>query len=191
MSFPSLSAGRDYIEHSATLEFAMSDEVTKCTDILLIDDSILEDQDDFSVYMNATNPADDAVKIAPGSMVSTITILDNDIVTVGVQNESYTVDESDGQLPVCVTLTGEIERAVQVTFHTEAGTALGNIGSAAPLLHGRWSSYSSLTINVSSDQQVKNRTSIPSLKTFSLSLVPSMSHGAPISHSWMTMPLRQ
>ena len=46
-------------------------------------------------------------------------------VGVSVEDPSYTVDESDGTVEVCVVLNGTIERNVSVTISTSDGSAIG------------------------------------------------------------------
>ena len=46
-------------------------------------------------------------------------------VGVSVEDPSYTVDESDGTVEVCVVLTGTIERNVSVTISTSDGSTIG------------------------------------------------------------------
>lgn len=53
-------------------------------------------------------------------------------VTVSVP-DTATVEEGDGSVRVCVTLTGTLERNVVVTLDTEDGTAMGeHVERSAP-----------------------------------------------------------
>jgi len=46
------------------------------------------------------------------------------VVTVGLQQTSYSVTESEGIVDVCAILTGQTEREVFVSLFTEADSAL-------------------------------------------------------------------
>ena len=47
------------------------------------------------------------------------------VVTVGFQNDTYTVSEGNGALDVCVTVSGMRERGILVSLATKTGTAEG------------------------------------------------------------------
>ena len=49
------------------------------------------------------------------------------VVTVNISEPSYVVDEGDGQVEVCVALTGQIARIITVTLDALPGTASGGL----------------------------------------------------------------
>ena len=49
-------------------------------------------------------------------------------------DEDYSVFESDGSIPVCVTLTGPIDRGVELEIATLGAGALGKINAILSIL---------------------------------------------------------
>ncbi len=104
---------------------------TKCADVDILDDTVLENPETFSVYLNTTSVTDNPIAnsgriiVDSRAQVAVVTILDNDSVTVGIERESYIVDEGDKAIEICVVLEGELEREVHVSILTVADTAHG------------------------------------------------------------------
>ena len=92
-----------------------------CVSFTIINDVILEGVESFEVSLSAEE--DPTILFDLSSVV--VEIVDNDHVTVGVVEESYTVSEEGGAVEVCIRLTGAIEIAVSVTMATEDGSATG------------------------------------------------------------------
>ena len=51
----------------------------------------------------------------------------NPVVTVNISETSYVVGEGDGQVEVCVALTGQIARIIIVTLDALPGAASGGL----------------------------------------------------------------
>ena len=68
-----LAAGSDYTPINTTLTFTPSDSSEQCGNVIILQDNILEDPENFFVHL-ATS--DDDVKLLYN--YSTVTILDND-----------------------------------------------------------------------------------------------------------------
>ena len=97
---------------------------SNCINILIQSDTVLEDSESFTIHLESTNHTDSRVSLGTVA-TARITILDDDNVTVGMESESYTADESDRQTSVCIVLWGETERDVEVNFYTLAQSAKG------------------------------------------------------------------
>ena len=95
---------------------------TKCVEIALLDDEILEDVEYFGV--NLTTGVE-SVEVYIGMM--SVMVTDNDYLTVGFKDLEYEVGEEDGVVRVCVEARGEMDRMapVRVMVNTTAGTATG------------------------------------------------------------------
>ena len=115
---PLSSAGLDFDSSSQSLLFTSNSSQT-CASFMIIDDVILEGVELFDVSLSTEDPA---VLFGLSSVV--VEIEDNDHVTVGVIEESYTVAEG-GSVEVCIRLTGATERVVTVTMATEGVSATG------------------------------------------------------------------
>ena len=86
-----------------------------------MDDSIVELNETFSVLLTFSNTA---VDIAQNS--ATVTIIDDDTVTITWNSPSYTFEEDGSSASVCAALIdGEIARAITVLFTTIDDTAQG------------------------------------------------------------------
>ena len=127
------------------LMFTPGVNISCTTEVLIINDDVLEDNQTFNVVLSTTD-SDILLDIAS----TTITIVDNDgkihsslpslsvpfqvcvhcfisDVTVGLQQSSYSVSEDDQDLMICVILSGQFEREVVVSICTEDGSALGEL----------------------------------------------------------------
>lgn len=106
---------------------------SKCADISIFDDSVLEINETFAVVLSASSPTVDAARIItePSAQAATVTIVNDDSVRVGFERESYTVDESDMEAVVCVILEGRLEVTVQVKVYTASNSAQGNFTSSS------------------------------------------------------------
>lgn len=94
-----------------------------CLAVTILKDNIVESDEEFSVILTTSNSA---VDISQSS--ATVTILDDDMVTVGWSAETYSFDE-DGPLitSICAEITsGDIARPVTVQYSTIDGTAESN-----------------------------------------------------------------
>ncbi len=124
----SAKAGADYLAASGTVTFNAG-ETEKQIAVPITNDSIAEDSENFFVDLtNARNAT-----IAAGSGTATVTIADDDSSTSTLQFNpaSYSVDETAGSVTLTVVRSGELGRAVSVSFGTSDGTAAAGSDYAA------------------------------------------------------------
>ena len=113
-------AGSDYSEATGTLVFA-NGETSKTISIDIVDDTDFEGNETFA--LNLSNPTGGATI---GTGQTTITIVDNDVLTPGVialSSAAASVDENAGNIELTVERTGGSDGEVTVDFTTNAGTA--------------------------------------------------------------------
>ena len=105
----------------------------QCTMVGIVNDQILEPVEQFELVA-----ASDGPRVSVTQNTSTVTIIDNDSVSVGFVNLSFNVSEDveiERSVSLCVGLTGEIEKNVSVTVATESSenplavATAGNHGS--------------------------------------------------------------
>lgn len=90
--------------------------------ISVLNDEIVELDETFLVILSSSN---NAVDIVPSS--TTITIIDDDMVTIGWSQVSYMFEEDSGSATVCAEIiNGEVARPVAVLFTTMDDTTQGN-----------------------------------------------------------------
>ena len=88
--------------------------MSQCIVITINDDFDLESTEMFDVEITSTDS--DVTILAPTSVV---TILDNDMVGIGFEEEEYEVDEAMGSVEICVVVTsGSIQRQLVATLVT-------------------------------------------------------------------------
>lgn len=115
-------AGQDYEAKNGTITFQPG-ETSKQVGIQLIDDSLLEAEEDFSVQLS--NPSSGAELGAISSFK--IKVQDNEDARFGVfqfDQSSYTVDETSGEASFKIIRTGGSSGEVMVGIHDIPGTAL-------------------------------------------------------------------
>lgn len=105
-----------------TFPVSIVPQQTQCHHISIIDDNILEGTEHFKVVLRAQ---ESAARISVGTDHTTVTIDDNDSVTIGFMQTEFSVDEdgSERDVRVCVGLEGEISREVLATISSRPGTA--------------------------------------------------------------------
>ena len=115
-------AGDDFVPViSATLTLTGADG-EDCTIISVLNDTVVERNETFSVQLSTSNAALD---ITQNSAI--VTIIDDDMVTVGWSTLSYEVDESSALASVCAEIIqGEIARPIVVFYSTVDGPAMSN-----------------------------------------------------------------
>lgn len=143
------TANHDYNVTSVTLTFQpglLPVGQNHCANISIFDDDVLEDTESFFVVLGSVN---EDVKSDPGRDNASVFITDDDgegwasvashlafickdivmlslvVVTVGWKQQMYEVIEDEGLQNVCIILTGETDRAVQIRIETIEGTAAG------------------------------------------------------------------
>ena len=133
---------RDFDRTYKVLMFEPLGETRQCVDISITDDEILEDEEQFLVYIfdsersrvreneggrgyvEVVPPGSGTeVEVLSGGVRSVVAIRDNDRVTIGMTVSEYTVEESSPEVTVCLQIDGEIERKVDVSMRTVPGTA--------------------------------------------------------------------
>jgi hypothetical protein len=117
------TAGDDYTAASGTLAWADGDGDTKTITIPILNDSILEDAENFTISIS--NPTGGAVLTDPASAVVTIT--DNESLpvqsTLAFTNQNVSVSENGGTVSVSVARLLNTAGAVTVNYSTSSGTA--------------------------------------------------------------------
>ena len=117
----------DFTQTTTELTFEPGSSTHQCGTIAILDDTILENEEQFTVHLLTPDPSL-YVDSDRGSAVVVI-MDDNDNVYVSLEREEYSVEEAEGgEVEVCVELREVIERAVEVDLFTEPGTAQGESG---------------------------------------------------------------
>ena len=115
-----LVAGTDYTTTSEIVMFR-STMMRQCITVPILDDSISEDPEIFTVTISSDDP--DVSSTVP---TTNVVITDDDSVTVEIEMETYTSDEGDGVVEVCVVVVaGTLNRKISVSLATSPGTAQG------------------------------------------------------------------
>jgi hypothetical protein len=127
------TAGSDYTTTSGSLDWANGDTADKYFDVPVIDDSIYEGDETFTIVLSGASGA------ALGSpSETTVTITDNESPpaesSLQFKSASYTVREGDGSVRVFVSRTGGSYGAASVNYATADGTAMA--GSDYPSTSG-------------------------------------------------------
>ena len=95
----------------------------ECVNISIFNDSTLEDTESFEVFLNSS---DNIVHFT--REVSSVYIIDDDGVRLGLRERTIAVSEGMGQIiPVCVDLIGRIQRNIDVVLETRPLTADGEV----------------------------------------------------------------
>ena len=120
-------AGSDYTAKSGTLTFMPGDPLTQTIVVTVLDNSIFEQTESFTVALSAAvydaGGANLALGFTGGLDTGTGTIEDDEpqpTVTI----DSPTVSEAAGTMTFTVTLSGEADKPITVDFTTVDGTAL-------------------------------------------------------------------
>ncbi len=115
-------AESDFVSLTSTTLTLTGTDGENCSTISILDDSMVERNETFSVQLSTSNTA---VDITQNSAM--VTIVDDDAVTVGWSTLSYGVDENDALVTVCAEIIqGEIARPVIIFYSTMDGSALSN-----------------------------------------------------------------
>ena len=132
----------DFTKIDTEIYFEPRAGTVQCIGVPIIDNNVLEMEEQFFVYIFGADHSivvdgEDYVEIEAGSgggdeevlvggVRGEVVIADDDSVRIGVeQREDYVVEESDGEVMVCLVLEGEMERTVDITVQALAGTARG------------------------------------------------------------------
>jgi hypothetical protein len=115
-------AENDFVSLTSTTLTLTGTDGENCSTISILDDSMVERNETFSVQLSTSNTA---VDITQTSVM--VTVIDDDAVTVGWSTPSYAVDESDALVTLCVEIIqGEIARPVIIFYSTIDSSALSN-----------------------------------------------------------------
>jgi hypothetical protein len=133
---------QDFDRTYEVLQFEPRGETRKCVVITIRDDEIVEDDEQFLVYIFDSersrvreneggrgyvevvhSESGGEVEVLSGGVRSVVVIRDDDRVVIGMMVPEYTVDESSSEVTVCLKMDGEIERKVAVSMRTVPGTA--------------------------------------------------------------------
>ena len=116
----------DFTQTTTELTFEPGSSAHQCSAIAILDDTVLENEEQFTVHLLIPDPS---TYVEGGSGSAVVLIGDNDNVSVSLEREEYSVEEAEGgEVEVCVELREVIERAVEVDLFTEPGTAQGESG---------------------------------------------------------------
>lgn len=125
----SAQAPGDYTSVELSTRFDPSHGHRKCLELGIVDDWRLENNEVLILSLSLTDPS-----ISLGLIQTSVTILDNDHVMVGMRPTYYTVEESTEQIELNVELLGDIERDVSVVLESKDGTAFASEGDYIPFL---------------------------------------------------------
>ena len=114
----------DFSQVDSQLTFRASGSTRECTLIRLMDDELLEDKEQFAVYILFSDPA----LYVPGhpsvsNSSAVVSIGDNDYVSVQLESSLYEVREDVGVVSVCIILNGTTGKEVFISFTSMQGTA--------------------------------------------------------------------
>ena len=113
----SATAGDDYTAISGTLTFD-PDEVVQTFEVPILDDE--EDEDDETVTLSISNPTNATLGTRNAA---TLTIIDDDLLTVDFSSSTYDVNESAGAATITATLNAESSEQVIVNYQSSDITA--------------------------------------------------------------------
>lgn len=109
---------RDYSKLLLTVPFSESDGDRRCINVTIIDDLLLENDESFTLLLTS---ADSAVSVSQN--MTTVTILDDDSVTLALQPVQLTIEENTQLVQITVILRGSLEREVSLMLESKDGTA--------------------------------------------------------------------
>lgn len=115
----SSSANLDYVNTSVVVIYE-SQHDTKCVNVTILDDTIYEAVETFMISISVAHQA-----VSMHIENATVSIHDNDHVTIGFNQDTYTVVEGEGPASLCVDLIGQTERNVPIVVQTTPLTAQG------------------------------------------------------------------
>jgi hypothetical protein len=108
---------KDFSKLLLTIPFSESDGDRLCINVTIIDDLLLENNENFTLLLTST---DSAVSVKLN--MTTVTILDDDSVTLALQPMKFTIAESSQQVQITVLLRGSLEREVSLMLESDDGT---------------------------------------------------------------------
>lgn len=109
---------KDFSKLLLAIPLSESDGNRLCINVTIIDDLLLENDETFTLLLTS---ADSAVSVELN--MTTVTILDDDSVTLALQPMEFTITESSQQIQITVILRGSLESEVSLMLESEDGTA--------------------------------------------------------------------
>eukprot|EP00731_Ephydatia_muelleri_P002076 Em0001g2076a len=124
------TSNADYvdIQNNATLTAGLSalQDDKLCTNIVIINDNALENNEDFNIFLSTALLERGLVIVQSAHATERITIMEDmmDSVELGFEHKSYAVSASDGMVVVCVAIyNGTLERDVSVLIMTSTDSS--------------------------------------------------------------------
>ena len=115
------TAGVDYIPVTNVSFFNELGIHRDCVDIVILDDSVLEDSESFEV---ALSTPDETVHFTRPT--ANVYVLDEDGVRMGLEEREYSGYEGE-EIEICVELVGMFSHSIPVAIQTVSGSARGTI----------------------------------------------------------------
>lgn len=126
------AAGSDYTNTSGTLTWAAGESATRTIRIPIVNDSVAESTEAFSVRLSAASGAS-----IGSTSAATVTITDDDggtssgsAGTLAFTSTAYSVDENGGVATITVARTGGTAGIVKVSYSSANGTATAGLDYA-------------------------------------------------------------
>lgn len=114
-----ISGNIDYVEIAGISHSFTGTSGIQCSSIFILNDGVVERDESFLVLLNTSNSNVDLVQNS-----ATVSIADDDIVTVDWSSASYIVTEDGTSVRVCAEIVqGDIARPMTVSYSTSSGTA--------------------------------------------------------------------
>lgn len=146
----------DYLGTTGAVELTGSNSTAEIS-ISIVDDDLLEGDESFTVSLSKDGTVDPSVTL--GSTTGTVTILDEDNVSIDITPANTSVTEDDTSIVYVVTRTGEAEVPVTVTIESQDGsTSSGDYDSIAQevvLPAGTSATSVSVTVAINEDGLVE------------------------------------
>ncbi len=114
------TAGVDYIPVTNVTFFDELGINRDCVDIVILDDSVLEDSESFEVTLSSP---DETVHFTRPT--ANVYVLDDDGVRMGLEEREYTGYEGGDEIEICVELVGMFSQSIPVAIQTQSGSARG------------------------------------------------------------------
>ena len=116
----SARANTDYSTDVVTIDLLPTDDNVNltCVDIAITDDKVVERNESFALFLSTIEPA---ITLSPN--MTTVTIIDNDKITLALSRNHVTVQESARHVGIVVELFGDLQREVVVLLESMDGTA--------------------------------------------------------------------
>ena len=115
------TAGVDYIPVTNVSLFNELGIHRDCVDIVILDDSVLEDSESFEVALSISDETFHFIR-----STANVYVLDDDGVRMGLEEREYSGYEGE-EIEICVELVGMFSHSIPVAIQTVSGSARGTI----------------------------------------------------------------